>query len=181
MSALAGGLATLVMAVEEVQRLANPADIAPCSTIEHFSCSSVMADPRAQLLGFPNSLLGLVVFAALLAASTGVLASARPLTRWFWIGQQAATSAGLVLVHVYAIQTSLQIGALCLWSLLVWTATITAFVHVSARNLAVRRARSRQVAGSADSPASAYGAAMITLVWVLMLVGATVGALGGDR
>lgn len=185
---LVGALAALALAVEKFRVLTNPFYVPSCSVNEKISCLSVMTSPQAEVLGFPNPLLGLIAFGALAAAGAAVLASSRPLASWFWAGLQAGTAAGLVFVHWLAWQSSMVIGALCPYCIAVWIVTITAFVHVSARNATARKLASRDVSGGADAGGPglsdgrgvaqplATSPAVISVLWVLVLLSAAVGA-----
>lgn len=181
---LVGVVAALALAVEKFRVLTNPFYVPSCSVNEKISCLSVMTSPQAEVLGFPNPLLGLIGFGALAAAGAAVLASSRPLASWFWAGLQAGTAAGLVFVHWLAWQSSMVIGALCPYCIAVWIVTITAFVHVTARNATARKLASggagaggtglREGRGVAQPLATSP--AVISVLWVLVLLSAAVGA-----
>ena len=93
------------------------------------------------------------------AAGAAVLASPRPLAPWFWAGLQAGTAAGLVFVHCLAWQSSMVIGALCPYCIAVWIVTITAFVHVTARNATARNATARNATARKLATGDASGGA----------------------
>lgn len=185
---LVGVVAALALAVEKFRVLTNPFYVPSCSVNEKISCLSVMTSPQAEVFGFPNPLLGLIAFGALAAAGAAVLASSRPLASWFWAGLQAGTAAGLVFVHWLAWQSSMVIGALCPYCIAVWIVTITAFVHVTARNATARKlaARDASAGAGAGSPGLSDGRgvvqplatspAVISVLWVLVLLSAAVGA-----
>lgn len=185
---LVGAGAAFALAVEKFRVLTNPFYVPSCSVNEKLSCLSVMTSPQAEVLGFPNPLLGLLAFGALAAAGAAVLASSRPLAPWFWAGLQAGTAAGLVFVHWLAWQSSIVIGALCPYCIAVWVVTITAFVHVTARNLTARKVTVRNPAVRAGAGGSelpdgrgaaqplATSPSVISVLWVLVLLSAAVGA-----
>jgi uncharacterized membrane protein len=185
---LVGVGAALALAVEKFRVLTNPFYVPSCSVNEKISCLSVMTSPQAEVFGFPNPLLGLIAFGALAAAGAAVLASSRPLASWFWAGLQAGTAAGLVFVHWLAWQSSMVIGALCPYCIAVWIVTITAFVHVTARNATARNLTPRDASGRADANGPglregrgvaqplATSPAVISVLWVLVLLSAAVGA-----
>ncbi|WP_460778751.1 vitamin K epoxide reductase family protein [Microlunatus antarcticus] len=185
---LVGAGAALALAVEKFRVLTNPFYVPSCTVNEKVSCLSVMTSPQAEVLGFPNPLLGLIAFGALAAAGAAVLASPRPLASWFWAGLQGGTAAGLVFVHWLAWQSSVVIGALCPYCIAVWIVTITAFVHVTARNAAARKLATRDASGGAGAGGPglregrgvaqplATSPAVISVLWVLVLLSAAVGA-----
>jgi len=177
---LLGAAAALVLAVEKFRVLTNPFYVPSCSVNEKISCLSVMTSPQAELLGFPNPLIGLLAFGALTAAAAAVLASPRMLAGWFWSGMQAGTTAGLVFVHWLAWQSSVVIGALCPYCMAVWTVTITAFTYVTARNLAARHGSQQTGPGPGGAPVAqgslARSPAVVCVVWVLLLLSAAIAA-----
>lgn len=166
---LVGVGAAFVLAVEKFRVLTNPFYVPSCSVNERLSCLSVMTSEQAEVFGFPNPLLGLVGFGALCVAGAAVLASSRPLAGWFWAGLQTGAAAGVVFVHWLAFQSSLVIGALCPYCMAVWVVTITAFVFITARNLARRRVP-RQPQPLVSNPA------VIALLWVLVVLTAAIAA-----
>jgi len=182
---LVGAAAALVLAVEKFRVLTNPLYVPSCSVDEKLSCLSVMTSAQAEVLGFPNPLIGLLAFGALTAAAAAVVASPRPLASWFWGGLQVGTTAGLVFVHWLAWQSSVLIGALCPYCMAVWTVTITAFAYVTARNLTNRSTARRGAmprgpeGGPEGGVAPARGSlatspAVISVVWVLLLLSAAI-------
>lgn len=173
--ALLGACAALVLAVEKFRVLTNPFYVPSCSVNEKVSCLSVMTSPQAELLGFPNPLIGLLAFGALAAAAAAVVACPQPLARWYWAGLQVGTTAGLAFVHWLAWQSSTVIGALCPYCMAVWVVTVTAFVYVTARNLA-RRSTIAGIAAANRSRSLAASPAVVSLLWVLLLLSAAITA-----
>lgn len=129
-----GLLAAFVLAVEKYRLLTDAGYVPTCSINPVLSCGSVMDSPQAEAFGFPNPLLGLIGFTAVLVAGV-VLAGGARLPPWFWAGLQAGVSAGVLFVH-WLIEASLyRIGALCPYCLVVWVVVIAVFTAVTARNL----------------------------------------------
>src|SRR5581483_1684352 len=80
-----GLVASTTLTVEKIDILVNPAYKPSCNLNPILSCGSVMITPQASVLGFPNSLLGIVAFTVVLVS--GVLAAAKvALPQWYWIG-----------------------------------------------------------------------------------------------
>ena len=60
--------AAFVLLVEKIRLVADPSYVPSCSISPLLSCGSVMSTPQAELFGFPNPILGVAGFAALVAA-----------------------------------------------------------------------------------------------------------------
>ncbi|MBL1067288.1 vitamin K epoxide reductase family protein [Streptomyces sp. 7-21] len=105
-----------------------------CSLNPVVSCGSVMESDQAEAFGFPNPMLGLVAYGAVIAIGMGLLAGAR-YRRWFWLGLQGGTLFGVAFCTWLQYQSLYNIGALCLWCCLVWVATITMFWYTTWHNV----------------------------------------------
>ncbi|MGK2869288.1 MAG: vitamin K epoxide reductase family protein [Mycobacterium sp.] len=125
-----GLLAAATLTIEMIEILIDPSYIPSCSLNPVLSCGSVMTTPQASVFGFPNSLIGIIAFTAVLV--TGVLAVARVnLPRWYWAGLAIGTALGVVFVHWLIFQSLYRIGALCPYCMVVWAVTIPLLVIVS--------------------------------------------------
>lgn len=124
-----GLAASATLTVEKIDILLNPSYVPSCNLNPIISCGSVMVTPQASLLGFPNSLLGIVAFTVVLVA--GVLAVAKvPIPQWFWLALTAGILVGAVFVHWLILESLYRIGALCPYCMVVWAMTITLLVVV---------------------------------------------------
>ena len=118
-----GLVASLTLAVDKYRILADPSFVPACNLNPVLSCGSVMVTDQAEVLGFPNPLLGIAAFAVLV--TIGVLALARvALPRWVVAGLAAGSVLGLGFVHWLAFQSLYRIGALCPWCMVVWAVTV---------------------------------------------------------
>lgn len=132
-----GLVASMTLTVEKIEILLNPSYVPSCNINPIVSCGSVMITPQASLLGFPNPLLGLVGFTAVIV--TGVLALTKvPLPQWYWIGLTVGVLIGSVFVHWLIFESLYRIGALCPYCMVVWVVTISLLVVVA--SVAVRPA-----------------------------------------
>lgn len=129
-----GLLAAWVITLDKMELLRN-ADFKPaCSINAIVSCGSIMESDQAEVFGFPNPMLGLVSFGAVIAIGAGLLAGAR-YRRWFWLGLQGGTLFGVAFCTWLMYQSLYVIGALCLWCCLVWAAVIVMFWYTTVHNL----------------------------------------------
>ncbi|WP_181774369.1 vitamin K epoxide reductase family protein [Amycolatopsis pittospori] len=129
-----GLAAALVLTVEKIALLKDSSYIPTCSLNPVLSCGSIMKTPQAELLGFPNPLLGIVGFSVVVTTGVAVLGGAT-LPRWYWLGLQAGSGLGVVFVHWLIYQSLYVIGALCPYCLVVWAVTIAVFWYTTLRNL----------------------------------------------
>jgi uncharacterized membrane protein len=125
-----GLVASMTLTVEKIEILLNPSYVPSCNINPIVSCGSVMTTAQASVLGFPNSLLGMIGFTVVVV--TGVLAAAKvPLPRWYWAGLDAGILLGAVFVHWLMFQSLYRIGALCPYCMVVWVVTLTLLVVVT--------------------------------------------------
>src|SRR5699024_585638 len=120
--------------LEKLAALADPAYVPLCSVNAVLTCGSVMDSPQASVFGFPNPLIGIAAFSVVVTAGVALLTGfAAP--RWFWLGLQLGTTLGVVFVHWLISQTLCDIGALCLYCMVVWAVTIPTFLSTTLHNL----------------------------------------------
>lgn len=130
-SGAVGLLAAFTLTVEKFELATNPSYTPTCSINPIVNCGSVMDTPQASAFGFPNSLLGIAGFAALLAVA--VMMGPRP-ALWVMAGLQAGLTAAVVFVHWLIFQSLYRIDALCPYCMAVWVVVVVAFWYVSVRN-----------------------------------------------
>ncbi|MFF9567325.1 vitamin K epoxide reductase family protein [Streptomyces sp. NPDC014685] len=133
-TAALGLLGSFVITVDKIELLVDPGFVPACSLNPVMSCTSVMTSDQASVFGFPNPLLGLIGFAVVLCTGAGLLAGAR-YRRWYWLGLNLGTLLGVGFCMWLMTQALYEIGALCLWCMLVWAVTIFMFWHVTVHNL----------------------------------------------
>ncbi|MER5638081.1 vitamin K epoxide reductase family protein [Kitasatospora sp. NPDC002227] len=118
-----GLAASAVLTVDKIRLLQNPAYTPGCNLNPVISCGSIMRTDQASAFGFPNSLIGLAAFGAVLAVGAGLLAGAT-YRRWFWICFQLGTLLGLGFTCWLVYQALYEIGALCPYCMVVWAAVL---------------------------------------------------------
>ncbi len=125
-----GLAASTALTVEKIELLIDPSYVPSCSVNPVISCGSVMVTWQASVLGFANSLIGMVAFTVTLVTGVLTVGGIR-LPRWYWAGLAAGTVLGSVFVHWLIFQSLYRIGALCPYCMIVWTVTIPLMVVVS--------------------------------------------------
>lgn len=130
-----GAVAAFVLVLEKISALTDPGYVPSCSIDPVLSCGSIMRTAQASVFGFPNPLIGMATFP--LVALAGALVVGRvELPRWFWLGLQFGTTAGVAFVHWLIVQSLGVIHALCPYCMVVWTVMIPIFWFVTTHNLA---------------------------------------------
>ncbi|MCJ1679077.1 vitamin K epoxide reductase family protein [Streptomyces sp. APSN-46.1] len=127
----AGVLASWVITLDKFLLLEDPDFKPACSLNPVVSCGSVMKSEQAAVFGFPNPMLGLVAFGAVVCVGAGLLAGAR-YRDWFWLGLNAGMVFGVGFCSWLMVQSLYEINALCLWCCLTWAATLLMFWAVTA-------------------------------------------------
>ncbi|VXB58756.1 vitamin K epoxide reductase family protein [Nocardioides sp. AX2bis] len=161
-----GLLAAFTLTVDKLKLLADPSFTPACDINPIVSCGSVMASDQAEVFGFPNSLLGLIGFAAVVTLGLSLALGAR-LPRTVLAGLALGGLAGLVFVHWLAFQTLYEINALCPWCLVVWAVTIPTAVWSTLVAAGAGTSRSPRVVEKLWNVRY-----LIVLGWYLLLAGA---------
>lgn len=140
-----GLIASVTLTVENFHALLNTSYVPSCDLNPILSCGSVMTTPQAAVFGFPNPVIGIVAFTAVVL--TGVLAVAKvALPRWYWTTMAVATLLGVVFVHWLIFQSLYRIGELCPYCMVVWSITIPLLVVVMSIAFAPASAERRSAA-----------------------------------
>lgn len=119
---LAGLSAAFALTVDKFKLLADPSFTPSCDLNPVLSCGSVMVTEQAEVFGFPNSIIGLAAFGAVVAIGAVQLTGTRP-SRVVQAGLAVGALAGWAFVHWLAFQSLYRIGALCPWCMVVWAST----------------------------------------------------------
>ncbi|GGP34099.1 vitamin K epoxide reductase family protein [Streptomyces abikoensis] len=160
-----GLLASFVITVGKFRLLEDPGFQPSCSIDSVLSCTNVMSSPQASVFGFANPLLGLAGYAGVTLIGFGLLAGAR-YRRWYWIGLNLGTLLGSAFCMWLMTQALYSIGALCLWCMLAWAATIAMFWCTTLHNLrhGIVPAPRRLVMGLLEFPW------VVPVTWYLVIV-----------
>ena len=117
--AVIGLVASFVLTIEHINVYKDPNHKLSCSLDPVVNCGPIMSSKEATVFGFPNPLIGLVIFGAQAAIGFAMLAGAR-LKRWFWI----AYAGGVLLGDIFTIwliwHSLYVIGAICIYCFAVW-------------------------------------------------------------
>lgn len=92
-----------------------------------------MDSKQGTVFGFPNPVIGLVVYPILAFVGVTLLAGAK-FKKWFWICLNLGLALGVGFIVWLFYQSVYRIQAVCPYCALSWAATITAFWYVTLYN-----------------------------------------------
>lgn len=132
--ALLSLLAAFVLSVESIQLAKDPNAQLSCSVNIVLNCATVAKHPSAQLLGFPNSFIGMMAEPVVITvAIAGLAGIAFP--RRFMFAAQIGYTLGLIFAWYLFYTSFVIIGALCPWCLLVTLTTTMVWFAISRYNI----------------------------------------------
>lgn len=128
-----GVIASVMITMEKLDLLQNPAYHPACDLNPIISCGSVMQSGQSHVFGFTNTYIGLIGFPIVVTAGMAMLAGAR-FKRWFWLGMQVGLSLGMVFAYWLLAESIYRIRALCPYCLSVDVALTTVWWYVTLYN-----------------------------------------------
>jgi uncharacterized membrane protein len=123
-------VAALVLAIDAVKLAAQPTGQLSCDINAVLSCGKVAKAWQSQLLGFPNSFIGLMTEPVVITVAIAGLGLVT-FPRWFMRAAHIVYGAGLIFALWLLSQSLFVINSLCPWCLLVTGSTITVFSTIS--------------------------------------------------
>ncbi|MEO6532477.1 MAG: vitamin K epoxide reductase family protein [Pseudolysinimonas sp.] len=153
----AGWWAAFQLTIDKFLTLAHPHAALNCNLSVLVQCGKNLDSWQGSAFGFPNPILGLGGFAAVIAVGVSLLAGAK-FARWYWIAFNLGIAGALAFVIWLIGQSIFVLGTLCPWCMLVWFVTIPLFWVVTLRNLAE---------GVYGSRAQRVGSALLS--WVILI------------
>jgi uncharacterized membrane protein len=121
-----GLFAAFELTSEKIQVLINPERDVSCDFSLLVQCGKNMSSAQGSVFGFPNSLLGLIGWPVVMATGVGMLAGAR-FARWWWVAFNVAAAGALGFVIWLIHESIFELGTLCPWCMVTWTAVIPLF------------------------------------------------------
>ncbi|MGN6324698.1 vitamin K epoxide reductase family protein [Pseudolysinimonas sp.] len=113
-----------------------------CNISPFVQCGTNLQSWQGSAFGFPNPILGLGGFAAVIAVGVTLLAGAR-LARWYWWLFNLGVAGALVFTIWLIVQSAFVLGTLCPWCGLVYLVMFPLFWVVTLRNAATGEFGSR--------------------------------------
>ncbi len=127
-------LAAFVLSMEKMELLKNPDYSPSCNLNPVLSCGSIIRTPQASAFGFPNPFIGLIGFSVVITTGMAMFAGAT-FKRWYWRGMQIGTLFGILFVHWLIFESLYDIGALCMYCIVVWSIVWPIFWYTTLYNL----------------------------------------------
>jgi len=131
---LLGLLASFALTMDDINLLKNPDSALTCNLNAVVNCGKNIESWQGSIFGFPNPILGLMMFPAPVVVGFALVAGAR-FAAWFWWVFNAGLLFAISFVYWLAFQSIFDIGTLCPWCSLVYLVTIPMFLAVTVRNL----------------------------------------------
>ena len=127
-------VASFVLSVDAIALAADPHAGLGCNINQVISCGAVGTSWQANLLGFPNAFLGMMIEPVLIAVAIAGFNGVR-FTKGFMIGVQGIVLLALGFAYWLLFQSSVVLGALCPWCLSVTFSTTILFAALTHLNI----------------------------------------------
>lgn len=122
-----GLTAAFELTLEKLKQLADPESAASCDFSILVQCSANLRSWQGSVFGFPNPLLGLVGWTAVVVVAVALLAGVR-FPHWWWRAFAVGVTLGQAFV-VFLVYTSVfELSTLCPWCMATWSVVIPMFV-----------------------------------------------------
>jgi uncharacterized membrane protein len=126
-------VASFELTIEKFNILKNPSYSPICNINPIFSCKSVSSSGQAEVFGFPNQIIGIIGYAAVVTIGAAMLAGTK-FKKWFWQAFGAGMLLAAIFLHWMIFQALYRIGALCLFCMFAWASTMPLFWYVTLYN-----------------------------------------------
>ena len=130
-----GGVVSFLLYHEYIGQLTGADALISCSISPIVTCGPNLLTPGGNLLGFSNSILGMVLFLGPIYAGATALAASAGVRAWFWRVYGIFVAGAFVFVHVLAFRSVFEYGSLCPWCMVIWLVTIPLFWTVAGWSL----------------------------------------------
>jgi uncharacterized membrane protein len=129
-----GFWAAFQLTLDKLAVLANPNAQLSCNFSLLVGCSKNLNSAQGSIFGFPNPLLGIAGWTAVIVVGVSILAGAR-FAKWYWMLFNLGVVGALVLVVYLITQSITVLNVLCPWCMVTWLVTIPTFWAVTFYNL----------------------------------------------
>lgn len=130
-----GWVVSFLLYHEYIGQLTGGDALITCDISPIVTCGPNLLSPGGNLLGFSNSIIGIVLFVGPVYAGVSALASRRGMRDWYWRVYSVFVAAAFVFVHVLAYRSVFEYGSLCPWCMVIWLVTIPLFWSVAGWSL----------------------------------------------
>lgn len=128
---VAGGIVSFLLYHEYIAQLRGDTPLISCSISPVVTCGPNLLSPGGNLLGFSNSVIGMVLFTGPIFAGASALAATEGLRAWYWRTYTVFVAGAFLLVHFFAYRSVFEYSSLCPWCMIIWLVTIPLFFTVA--------------------------------------------------
>ena len=163
---LIGLLVSFVLSIEALILAKNTHAVLNCDINAALSCSVVAQHWSAEILGFPNSFIGMMALPVMVTIAVALLFGVS-FPKWFMRAAYAGTVFGLVFSAWMFYMSYGVIGVLCPWCLLMDVAMLFMFYGINRYSVLAGIVRFK---GIRQSVQGGYDTLILYLVIVIMIV-----------
>lgn len=129
-ASLIGWWAAFQLTLEKFFLLENPGEQTNCYVSVLLQCDRNLGSWQGEVFGFPNPLIGVTGWMAVLVMGVAVIAGVR-FPRWFWGLFGLGIAAAFAFVCWLIAQSVFVLGTLCPWCMVTWAVTIPTFISTA--------------------------------------------------
>lgn len=118
-----GLTAAFALTLDKFEVLQHPGADLSCNFSVLVQCGKNLSSPEGAAFGFPNPLLGLMMFPAPIIVGIASIAGTR-FPRWFWAAFNVGMAFAIGFVIWLMTQSVFALGTLCPWCMVVWAVVI---------------------------------------------------------
>lgn len=163
-----GLAAAFILTMEKMTLLSNPDYQPSCNLNPVLSCGSIIRTDEASAFGFPNPFIGLAGYSVVITIGVGLLAGAT-YKKWFWKGLNIGALLGFIFIHWLFYESLYDIGALCIYCMVVWAITAPLFWYTTLHNLREGNIRTPKKLKSAVNFANKHHLDIL-ITWYLLII-----------
>jgi len=149
-AAIVGWWAAFQLTMEKFYVLENPGETTSCYVSVMLQCDKNLSSWQGEVFGFPNPLIGVTAWMAVLVMGVAVIAGVR-FPRWFWGLFGVGVLGAFIFVCWLIGQSIYSLHTLCPWCMVTWSVTIPTFLattlHLIRNGTLGRSAAMRERAG----------------------------------
>jgi uncharacterized membrane protein len=133
-----GLLASFALTQDDFTLLSNPNANLGCTVSAALQCGKNILSPQGRVFGFPNPLLGLMMFPAPIIVGVALLGRVR-FPGWFWIVFNLGHWFAIGFIAWLSQESIWVLHTLCPWCSLVYAVVIPMWLAVTLHNMALGR------------------------------------------
>lgn len=131
---ISGLVVSFILTTEKIELIKNADRALPCTVNIIINCASVMKSPQAELLGFPNSLIGIIGYSIMFTFGMTLLFS-NIKSKWYLLLANLGSLASVIFSYWLLNQSVYVIGALCPYCLISGFSATNIFFALTFMNL----------------------------------------------